>query len=196
MPRREMAHRIGRARIAEGAGLNCCITSWQRTSDNAIPIRLKSGSNYQNGRLATLQSKADGYDQPIFLNRLGKVAEGSGATFFMVRKGRIVTPGTSSDILESITRTTLIEYVAPQVLGMEVVERDIDRTELYVAEEAFFCGSGYDVTPILSIDRFGLGSGDVGPVTKRISSAYLDLVRGVDTRHPEWRTPTYKPVTV
>jgi branched-chain amino acid aminotransferase len=157
----------------------------------------KSGSNYQNGRLATLQSKADGYDQPIFLNRLGKVAEGSGATFFMVRKGRIVTPHSSSDILESITRTTLIEYVCPQVLGMEVVERDIDRTELYVAEEAFFCGSGYEITPILSIDRFALGAGDtVGPVTKRISSAYMDLVRGVDTRHPEWRTPVYKPVHV
>jgi branched-chain amino acid aminotransferase len=79
---------------------------------------------------------------------------------------------------------------------MEVVERDVDRTELYVAEEAFFCGSGYEITPIVSIDRFGLGSGDVGPVTKRISSAYLDLVKGVDTSHPEWRTPTYKPVHV
>jgi branched-chain amino acid aminotransferase len=185
-----------RPRVMDGNGLKCCVSSWARTSDNAIPIRLKSGSNYQNGRLATLQAKADGYDQPIFLNRHGKVAEGSGATFFMVRKGRIVTPTTSSDILESITRTTLIEYVCPQVLGMEVVERDIDRTELYVAEEAFFCGSGYEITPILSIDRFGLGSGDVGPVTKRIATAYLDLVRGVDTRHPEWRTPTYKPVTV
>jgi branched-chain amino acid aminotransferase len=185
-----------RPRVMEGNGLKCCVSSWTRTSDNAIPIRLKSGSNYQNGRLATLQAKADGYDQPIFLNRHGKVAEGSGATFFMVRKGRIVTPTTSNDILESITRTTLIEYVCPQVLGMEVVERDIDRTELYVAEEAFFCGSGYEITPILSIDRFGLGSGDVGPVTKRISSAYLDLVRSADTRHPEWRTPMYKPVTV
>jgi len=185
-----------RPRVMEGNGLKCNVSSWTRTSDNAIPIRLKSGSNYQNGRLATLQSKADGYDQPLFLNRHGKVAEGSGATFFMVRKGRIVTPGTSSDILESITRTTLIEYVCPQVLRMEVVERDIDRTELYVAEEAFFCGSGYEVTPILSIDRFPLGTGDVGPVTKRISSAYQDLVKGVDTHHPEWRTPTYKAVTV
>jgi branched-chain amino acid aminotransferase len=172
------------------------VSSWTRTSDNAIPIRLKSGSNYQNGRLATLQSRADGYDQPIFLNRLGKVAEGSGATSFMVRKGRIVTPTSSSDILESITRTTLIEYVCPERLGMEVVERDIDRTELYVAEEAFFCGSGYEITPILSIDRFQLGTGDVGPVTKRISAAYMDLVRGVDTKHPEWRTPSYKRVTV
>ena len=185
-----------RPRVMEGNGLKCNVSSWTRTSDNAIPIRLKSGSNYQNGRLATLQSRADGYDQPIFLNRLGKVAEGSGATFFMVRKGRIVTPTSSSDILESITRTTLIEYVCPERLGMEVVERDIDRTELYVAEEAFFCGSGYEITPILSIDRFPLGTGDVGPVTKRISAAYIDLVRGVDARHPEWRTPTYKPVTV
>src|SRR5438270_79527 len=116
--------------------------------------------------------------------------------FEAVRKGRIVTPTTSSDILESITRTTLIEYVCPEVLGMDVVERSIDRTELYVAEEAFFCGSGYEVTPILSIDRFPLGKGEVGPVTKRISSAYLDLVRGVDRKHPEWRTPTYKKVTL
>ncbi len=186
-----------RPRVMEGNGLKCNVSSWTRTSDNAIPIRLKSGSNYQNGRLAILQSRADGYDQPILLNRHGKVAEGSGATFFMVRKGRIVTPTTSSDILESITRTTLIEFLCPEVLGMEVVERDIDRTELYVAEEAFFCGSGYEITPILSIDRFPLGSGDVvGPVTKRISAAYLDLVRGGDTRHPEWRTPTYKRVTL
>src|SRR5262245_33406279 len=91
-----------RPRVMEGNGLRCNVSSWTRTSDNAIPIRLKSGANYQNGRLAILQSRADGYDQPILLNRHGKVAEGSGATFFMVRKGRIVTPTTSSDILESI----------------------------------------------------------------------------------------------
>ena len=87
-----------RARITEGSGLKCCITSWQRTSDNAIPIRLKCGANYQNGRLATLQAKADGYDAPIFLNQQGTVAEGSGATFFMVRRGQLVTPPITSDI--------------------------------------------------------------------------------------------------
>ena len=182
--------------IPEGRGLACCVSSWTRTSDNAIPIRLKSGSNYQNGRLAALQAKADGYDSPIFLNRVGKVAEGTGATFFMVRKGRVVTPPTSSDILESITRTTLIEYVCPEVLGLSVVEREVDRTELYVAEEAFFCGSGYEITPITSIDRFPLGTGQVGPVTRAIENAYMTLVRGGDDRHPEWRTPTYKAVTV
>jgi branched-chain amino acid aminotransferase len=184
-----------RGRIPDGAGLRCCVTSWQRTSDNAIPIRLKSGSNYQNGRLATLQAKADGYDAPIFLNQHGTVAEGSGATFFMVRRGQLITPPLTSDILESITRTTLLDTLAP-ALGIEVVERHIARTELYVADEAFFCGSGYEITPILSVDRFNLGSGAVGPVTQRLLSTYMDVVRGVDKRFPEWRTPIYKPAAV
>jgi branched-chain amino acid aminotransferase len=185
-----------RPRRDDPTGLSCNVSSWSRTSDNAIPIRLKSGSNYQNGRLAILQSKADGYDQPIFLNKDGHVAEGSGATFFMVRKGRLVTPPITADILESITRSTLIDTICPEVFGMGVVEREIDRTELYVAEEAFFCGSGYEITPITSIDRFPLGDGQVGPITKRISRAYLDIVRGVDKRYAEWRTPVYKAVPV
>jgi len=185
-----------RPRVAEGAGLKCCVSSWQRTSDNAIPIRLKCGANYQNGRLATLQAKADGYDQPLLLNREGHVAEGTGATFFMVRKGRLVTPPVTADILESITRTTLMDAICPELLGMGVVEREIDRTELYVADEAFLCGSGYEITPILSIDRFPLGDGKVGPITQRLTRAYMDIVRGVDSRFPEWRTPTYRPVRV
>lgn len=180
-----------RGRVSEG-GLRCCVTSWVRTSDNAIPIRLKSGSNYQNGRLATLQAKADGYDAPIFLNGQGHVAEGSGATLFVVRRGQVVTPPLSADILESITRTTLIQELVPRVLGQDVVEREIDRTELYVADEAFFCGSGYEITPIVSIDRFPLGEARPGPMTRRLSAAYMDLVRGVDRSHPEWRTAVYR----
>ncbi len=185
-----------RARVAPDSGLRCCVSSWLRTADNAIPIRLKCGANYQNGRLATLQAKADGYDGPILVNQRGTVAEGTGATFFMVRKGRLVTPPVTSDILESITRATLIEDLCPSVLGMDAVEREIARTELYVAEEAFFCGSGYEITPIVSIDRFPVGDGSVGPMTRRLLSAYMDLVRGVDTRHPEWRTPVYSAVAV
>jgi branched-chain amino acid aminotransferase len=177
-------------------GLKCCISSWVRTSDNAIPIRLKSGPNYQNGRLATLQAKADGYDAAIFLNGQGHVAEGSGATFMMVRKGKIITPPLTGDILESITRETLIEDVAPRVLGMPIIEREIDRTEVYVADEAFFCGSGYELTPITSIDRFPLGDGKVGPITQRLSDAYMALVRGTDKRHAEWRTATYRSAAV
>ena len=177
-------------------GLKCCISSWVRTSDNAIPIRLKSGPNYQNGRLATLQAKADGYDAAIFLNGHGHVAEGSGATFMMVRKGKIITPPLTGDILESITRETLIEDVAPRLLGMPIVEREIDRTEVYVADEAFFCGSGYEITPITSVDRFPLGDGKVGPITQKISDAYMALVRGTDKRHAEWRTATYRSAAV
>jgi branched-chain amino acid aminotransferase len=185
-----------RPAMGRDVGLRCCVSSWARTSDNAIPIRLKSGANYQNGRLAILQAKADDYDQPIFLNKEGHVAEGSGATFFMVRKGKLVTPPVTADILESITRATLIETVYPDLFGMEAVEREIDRTELYVADEAFFCGSGYELTPIVSIDRFQLGNGEIGPVTQRLSAAYLDIVRGVDKRFPEWRAPTYSAVKV
>jgi branched-chain amino acid aminotransferase len=174
--------------------VSACVSSWVRTSDNAIPIRLKCGANYQNGRLARLQAKADGYDEPIFLNGRGRVAEGTGATLFMLRKGRLCTPGTSNDILESITRTTLIEDLCPTVVGMEVHEREIDRTELYTADEMFLCGSGYEITPVTSVDHFPVGTGEVGPATLAISKAYMSLVRGMDTRHPEWRTPTYKPV--
>jgi branched-chain amino acid aminotransferase len=182
--------------VKEGTGVNACVSTWARTADNAIPIRLKSGSNYQNGRLATLQAKADGYDEPIFLNKEGHVAEGTGATFFMVRKGRLVTPPVTEDVLESITRATLIDPVCPELLGMGVVERQIDRTELYVCEEAFFCGSGFEITPIVSIDRFPVGDGNVGPITQRLSRAYLDIVRGVDKRFAEWRTPVYRTVRV
>jgi branched-chain amino acid aminotransferase len=184
-----------RRRPSAPTGLRACVSSWTRTNDNAIPIRLKSGSNYQNGRLATLQAKADGYDSPILLNQSGTVAEGTGATFFMVRRGVLLTPPLTADILESITRVTLLQDVIPD-LDLEVQEREIARTELYVADEAFFCGSGYEITPILSIDRFPLGNGEVGPITKKLSRAYMDLVRGVDKRHPEWRTPVYKPMQV
>jgi len=184
-----------RRRPSAPAGLRACVSSWTRTNDNAIPIRLKSGSNYQNGRLATLQAKADGYDAPILLNRGGTVAEGTGATFFMVRRGVLLTPPLTADILESITRITLLQDVIPD-LGLEVQEREIARTELYVADEAFFCGSGYEITPILSIDKFALGNGEVGAITKKLSRAYMDLVRGIDKRHSEWRTPVYKPMAV
>ena len=105
---------------APDRGLSCCISSWTRTSDNAIPIRLKCGANYQNARLALLQAQADGYDGPIFLNNQGKVAEGTGASLFIVRKGKLITPTVTSDVLESITRSTLIEEIGPNFLGLDV----------------------------------------------------------------------------
>ena len=179
-----------RGRMTEG-GLRCCVSSWVRTSDNAIPIRLKCGANYQNGRLAALQAKADGYDSPIFLNRHGTVAEGSGATFFMVRKGKLVTPTITSDILESITRTTLIEAVAPSLLGVEVVERAIDRTELYVADEVFLCGTAARIAPVVRIDGRSVGSGTPGDLTRELQDRYQNVVRGRVTEYRSWVEPVY-----
>src|SRR5260370_10060664 len=106
----------------------------------------------------------------------------------MVSRDKLSPPPITSDILESITRTTLIDAVAP-ALGMEVVERDIARTELYVADEAFFCGSGYEITPILSVDRFPLGDGGVGATTPRLLTPYTHLARGADRRFPALRLP-------
>jgi branched-chain amino acid aminotransferase len=185
-----------RGRLSDdGKGMHCCISSWVRTSDNAIPIRLKCGANYQNGRLASLQATVDGYDGPIFLNSQGHVAEGSGASFFMVRKGEVITAPTSADILESITRVTLMQLFKEE-MGLPVKEQEIDRTQVYVADEAFFCGSGYEVTPILSVDRFPVGNGQPGPITQEILRHYLQVVRGTTDKHAEWRTPMYQKVLV
>jgi branched-chain amino acid aminotransferase len=185
-----------RGRLADASkGMHCCISSWVRTSDNAIPIRLKCGANYQNGRLASLQAEADGYDGPIFLNSQGHVAEGSGASFFMVRRGEVITPPTTADILESITRVTLMQLFREE-MGITVKEQEIDRTQVYVADEAFFCGSGYEVTPILSVDRFPVGNGQPGPITQEILRHYMHVVRGTTDKHTEWRTPMYQKVLV
>jgi branched-chain amino acid aminotransferase len=183
-----------RGRLADDSkGMHCCISSWVRTSDNAIPIRLKCGANYQNGRLASLQATADGYDGPILLNSQGHVAEGSGASFFMIRKGQVITPPTTADILESITRVTLMQLFQEE-MGLTVKEQEIDRTQVYVADEAFFCGSGYEVTPILSVDRFPVGDAQAGPITQEILQRYLHVVRGTTDKHAEWRTPIYQKV--
>ena len=117
-----------------------------------MPMRVKCNANYQNGRLATLQAQADGYDTAILLNSRGKVAEGPGMCLFMVRDGKAVTPPVTSDILESITRQSVMTLCL-EYLGMEVIERDIDRSEFAAADEAFFCGTAWEVTPLVSVDR-------------------------------------------
>lgn len=163
------------------------ISSWRRIDDTSMPPRVKSAANYNNGRLAQMQAKADGYDEALLLGPDGKVSEGTGACFFMIRGGKAVTPPVTSGILESITRATLLDLL-PQI-GIETVERPIDRTELYVAEEAFLCGSGYEITPLTSIDRHAVGGGAVGPVTRRLWEAYDAAVRGLGKAPPSWLTP-------
>lgn len=172
------------------AGCNVQVSSWRRISDDSMPVRIKCNANYQNGRIAALQSRADGYDTALIMNSRGKIAEGPGMCFFMIRDGVAVTPGVTADILESITRSTVIDLLRDEC-GLEVVERDIDRTELVGAEEAFFCGTAWEVTPIISVDRLALGDGGVGPVVRKLQSCYFDLVTGVSGAHSQWRTAVY-----
>ncbi len=130
-------------------GVSAQVSSWMRSPDTAMPMRIKCNANYQNGRLAGLQAQTDGYDTAILLNSRGKVAEGPAMCFCMVRDGRLVTPTVNSDILESITRRSVLELAGE--LGLETLEREVDRSELYAADEAFFCGTAWEVTPVTSI---------------------------------------------
>ena len=171
-------------------GIHCAVSSWKRIDDNSVPPRIKCGANYQNSRLASIQAKEDGYDQAILLNSSGKVAEGPGACFFMVRQGEVVTPPVTAGILESITRATLIELFRKE-LNLPVVEREVDRTELYVAEEAFLCGSGAEIVPIVSVDRLSVGDGKPGPVVQQMRTLFFDVVRGKNTAYKHWCTPIY-----
>jgi branched-chain amino acid aminotransferase len=183
------AYPMGRIAHSE-RGLHFCISSWARIPDGAMPPRLKCIANYHNGRLAALEAKANGYDGTLLLNARGKVSEAPGANMFLVRGGRPVTPSVTSDVLEGITRDTIIRLFA-EVHGLAVEERSVDRTELYVAEEAFVCGSAFEISPVVSVDRYTVGDGTVGPLTKAIQAAYMDAVRGEMPQHRDWLTPVY-----
>jgi len=168
-------------------GVHVQVSSWTRISEANLPPRIKAAANYHNSRLALLQAKADGYDDAVLLGANGKVTEGPGYNLFMVRDGILCTPPTTDGILEGITRDTLLR-IASEDFGLSVAVRSIDRTELYVAEEVFFCGSAAEVTPILSVDRHAVGAGDGGPVARRLLERYVAIARGEVSDRPEWRT--------
>jgi branched-chain amino acid aminotransferase len=163
------------------------VSSWTRISDNVMPPRVKASSNYLNSRYASEEARRNGYDAAVILNANGKVAEGPGACLILARRGQLITPSVTSGILESITRETIIR-IARERLHLDVAEREVDRTELYVADEAFFCGTGIEVMPVVSVDRLQLGDGRIGPITQQIVECYHDFVRGIDPAYPEWRT--------
>ena len=169
--------------------LSACISTWERINDNCFPPRVKSGANYINSRYAHLEAKRHGYDCPIFLGRNGKVAEGAGACLFMVRRGVLTTPSLTSSILESITRSTVIKLASD--LAIQVTERDIDRTELYLAEEIFLCGTAAELTPITSIDRVPVGCGRPGPITISLLRRYLAVASSQIACYSEWLVPIY-----
>jgi branched-chain amino acid aminotransferase len=171
-------------------GVRVAVSSWQRIADNALPPRVKCTANYVNNRAAELTARLDGHDGVLMLGADGKLSEASGACVFLVRSGELVTPDVASDILESITRETVIES-ARRVHRLVVHERRVDRTELLAADEAFWCGSGQEVVPIVAVDRLPVGDGAPGPITRRIQQHYFGLVRGDVPDHAEWRTPVW-----
>lgn len=170
-------------------GLHCCVTSWRRISDETLSPRIKCGANYINSRVGQREALRNGYDTCIFLNEAGKVSEGPGSCFFIVVNGTLVTPILTDSVLESITRDTVIKIA--KAIGISVTERTIDRTELYTCDEAFLCGSAMELTPVLSIDRYSIGTGETGMVTRMLHMAYLDAVRGKSRQFRNWVTPIY-----
>lgn len=176
--------------LGGGKVAHCNVSSWQRISDNVMPPRAKAISNYQNSRYVSTESRVNGYDYGIILNQAGKVAEASYACIYIIRDGVAVTPPTSAGILESITRDVVRELLE-QELQVPVVERDVERTELYIADEAFICGTAVELQPIVSVDRYPVGDGRPGPVVSRLEKLFHQVVRGKDSRYSHWRTPVY-----
>lgn len=170
-------------------GLNVCVTSWRRISDENLSPRIKCGANYINSRVGQREAIRNGYDTCIFLNEFGKVAEGPGSCFFIIKNKTVITPQLTDSVLESITRDTVIKIAKDK--GYSVVERTIDRTELYICDEAFLCGSAMEITPILSIDKSVIGDGKIGSITKELHLMYLDAVRGKLEQYKNWITPIY-----
>jgi branched-chain amino acid aminotransferase len=166
--------------------VNLMVSSWQRIEDGIIPSRGKVTGAYINSSLAKDQAEEAGYDDAIMLNQNGKVAEASGANVFIVRNGALITPPVTEDILEGITRRSLMEFARDA--GIPVVERSIDRSELYIADEAFLCGTGVQVAAIGSIDGRPIGDGKPGPITAKLQSIYFSLVRGEDSPYRHYLT--------
>ena len=171
-------------------GLRVCVSSWRRNSDNAIPPRAKITGSYANAALIKTDAHNAGFDDAIVLDEAGNVTEGSAMNLFLVQKNRLVTSAQTDNILIGITRNTIIE-LARNVLGIQVEERTIDRSELYISDEAFYCGTGAQVSPITEIDGRKLGTGETGAISKELQKLYFDVVRGKIAKYKKWCMPVY-----
>jgi branched-chain amino acid aminotransferase len=177
--------------------MHVTVSSWRRIDDNSIPARGKIAGAYVNSAFIKTDAVRAGFDEAIVLNDDGHVSEGSAANFFMVRNGLVATPPITDNVLEGITRRSVIQLVRDE-LRMEVQERQIDRTELYLAEEMFFCGTGAQISAITKVDHRPVGSGKMGDITHRLRNLYFDVVRGKAPKYRDWCHPVYevtRPVT-
>ncbi len=177
--------------IDRPAGSRVKVSSWRRNADNAIPARGKITGAYVNSALAKTEVLLEGFDEALVLDQQGHVSEGSAENVYIVRDRTLITPPPSADILEGITRET-IRQIAQEELGVPTVERYIDRSEFYVADEAFFCGTGVELMPIVEVDRRPVDDGAIGPITRQISELYFKIVRGQEPRYRDWCTSVYE----
>jgi len=175
-------------------GQKAIVSSWFRVPDNAIPSRGKLSGSYINSAFVKDEAEEKGADEAIVLNTAGKVAEGSACNLFIVRNGTLITPPITSDILEGITRRSVMQFA--QDAGIPVEQREIDRTELYIADEAFFCGTGVQIAWIELIDGRPIGNAQCGPITEQIRDVFFNVVRGQNAHYASYLTPIRKAVAV
>lgn len=172
-------------------GIRVKVSSWRRNDDNSIPSRWKVAGAYVNSALAKTEAIMSGYDEAIMLNQHGFVAEGSGENIFLIRDGKAITPSYSEHILEGITRSA-VKKLLKNELVIEVEERPVARSELYVADEIFMTGTAAEVTPVIEVDNRKIGNGEIGPITKELQDIYFRAVRGMIDRYLVWLTPVYE----
>lgn len=176
-------------------GCRVCTSSYRRIDDNAIPARAKVTGGYVNSALAKTEAQLNGFDEAFMLTNEGHVCEGSGENIFLVQGTTLITPPPSDNILVGITRSSVIQ-IAREALGVSTVERSIDRSELYAADECFMTGTAAEITPVIEIDRRPVGTGSIGSLTRRLQGAFNDVVRGKNAKYAEWCKPVYVPVGV
>ncbi len=172
------------------AGIRCMVSTWRRVPDQSLPARAKITGSYAQSALAKTEAVEAGFDEAIVLTAEGHVSEGSAENLFMAKDGVFVTPPVSDDILEGVTRMLLMRVIKEE-LGMQVVERSIDRTELYTCDELLLCGTGAQVAPVIEVDRRHVGNGKVGELTQELQSIYFGAVRGESLKHKDWTIPVY-----
>ncbi|NWG12304.1 MAG: branched-chain amino acid transaminase [Acidobacteria bacterium] len=178
--------------VDDEEGVHVTVSSWRRVEDNMVPARGKITGAYVNSALAKTDAQRSGFGEALVLNQDGHISEGSAENFFLVRRGVISTPPVTDNILEGITRRTIIQLLRDD-LGLEVLERPIDRTEIYLADEAFFCGTGVQVAAITRVDHRAVGTGRMGPIVGSLRKLYFDVVRGRVAKYSDWCAPVYQP---
>ena len=175
--------------IDTAKGLNVCVSNWRRNSDNAIPPRAKVSGAYANTALIKSDAQLSGFDDAIVLDENGRVTEGSAMNLFLVQNGKLVTSRTTDNILIGVTLNTIMQIAKDA--DIEVEEREVSRTELYTSDEAFYCGTGAQISPIVTIDHRKLGTGKVGPIASKLQNLYFDVVKGKVDKYKEWCMPIY-----